>query len=82
MGGPRFAFRTRSVTPFVHALFGASYSRFQGNQENQFAMKWGGGVDFNFGRHYAWRLEANDFVHVRPWNHNFNASTSLVFRWQ
>ena len=82
VGGPRFAMRTRSITPFVHFLLGGTFARHATVTESEFVMKLGGGVDFNFGRNYAWRLEVNDFMFVDPWDHNFNASTSFVFRWR
>jgi hypothetical protein len=82
VGGPRFALRTRSVTPFAHFLVGGAFARQSGNTNSEFVMKLGGGVDFNFGRNYAWRLEFNDFMFVDPWDHNLNASTSFVFRWR
>ncbi len=84
VAGPRVAFRTRYVTPFAHALAGAAYTRVLGSTYTDFVTKFGGGVDFNFGRRqlYAWRLEVNDLMFVGPVDHNFTASTGFVFRWQ
>jgi hypothetical protein len=81
-GGPRFAMRTRTATPFVHFLVGGAFARHAGVTNSEFVMKLGGGVDFNFGRNYAWRLELNDLMFVDPMDHNLNASTSFVYRWR
>lgn len=69
MAGPhvRFATENSKVTPFVHGLLGANHSRVSAdtlgfnisdNQTN-FALKLGGGVDFDLHRNVALRLAAD-----------------------
>lgn len=80
-GGPRFSWRTRHVTPYVHFLVGGVISRLAGNTEGDFALKYGLGVDIAITRHFSWRVEGNDVVLVRPEKHYFQLSTGMVYRW-
>jgi opacity protein-like surface antigen len=69
MVGPhvRFATENSKVTPFVHALLGANHSRVSAtafgdsirDSETDFALKLGGGVDFDVHKNVALRLAAD-----------------------
>jgi opacity protein-like surface antigen len=94
MGGPRFAFRSRSVTPFVHALFGmdrgkVSYaltgtSAESGEEEDTgFGLAVGGGFDVNLGDTVALRLGQVDYYltrHNEEYLKNIAFSAGIVFR--
>jgi opacity protein-like surface antigen len=69
MAGPhvRFAGDNSKVTPFVHGLLGANHSRVNAtafgdnirDSETDFALKLGGGVDFDVHKNVAIRLAAD-----------------------
>lgn len=69
MAGPHVRFMTDNskVTPFVHALLGANHSRVKatafgesiGESQTNFALKLGGGVDFDVHNNVAIRLGAD-----------------------
>ena len=71
MAGPHFRFASSSnITPFVHALFGGNHSSLSnaspitgpgaGTSDTDFAMKFGGGVDFGVSKHLGVRV-AGDY---------------------
>lgn len=92
MVGPRFSYRgSEAVTPFAHVLFGAARSDvtfFLPNGRNRinesaFALIVGGGLDVKVHDNVAIRLFQADYVLTRfnsDSQHNFRASTGLVFR--
>ncbi|MBN2317859.1 MAG: outer membrane beta-barrel protein [Acidobacteria bacterium] len=94
MGGPRFAIRTGSVTPFVHALVGmdrgkVSYeltgtSTESGEEENDgIGVAVGGGFDVNLGDTVALRLGQVDYYltrHNEEFLKNIAFSGGIVFR--
>lgn len=69
MAGPhvRFVSENSKVTPFVHGLLGANHSRVSAtvfgtnikDSETDFALKLGGGVDFDMNKNLALRLGAD-----------------------
>lgn len=69
MGGPhlRFPSDDSKVVPFVHALFGGNHTRLRGtglgvtvnDSETDFAMKFGGGIDFGVSDHVGVRVAAD-----------------------
>jgi opacity protein-like surface antigen len=79
MAGPhvRFATADSKVTPFVHGLLGANHSRVSAtafgdnirDSETDFALKLGGGVDFDVHKNVAIRLAA-DYNPVFERNNN------------
>jgi len=90
--GPRVSFRQNAtVTPFVHALFGAAYSRASvrvggtkiTDTDSAFAMIAGGGLDLKLHPNLAVRLFQADYVLTRfadDTQNNFRLSTGLVIR--
>lgn len=66
MIGPRYNWRTESVTPFVHGLFGVSHIRgdFDDRTRSQtaFAMAFGGGLDVHAGEHVDVRVIQVDYL--------------------
>ena len=90
--GPQFSYRgNETLTPFAHVLLGAARSdvtyfiatgRTRIN-ESAFALIIGGGLDVKVHDHLAIRLFQADYVLTRfnsNNQHNFRASTGLVFR--
>ena len=95
MGGPRIAFRSESVTPFVHALFGmdrgkVSYELTGTTAEsgeigdsNGVGIAVGGGFDVNLGDSVALRLGQVDYYltrHNEEFLKNVSFSGGIVFR--
>ena len=92
--GPRFTYRhSERITPYVHALFGASHLRFNvplipmETTDTAFAMALGGGMDVKVREHVAIRLAQVDYFMTRfsPFSilesqNNIRISTGLVFR--
>jgi Outer membrane protein beta-barrel domain len=87
MFGPTFRVPNEKVTPYVHALFGAT--RLSGSAlqfsaaENAFAYALGGGVDVSTGKKVAIRLGQFDYVgsHFESQNqNNFRYSAGIVFK--
>jgi len=66
LAGPRYNWRTDSVTPFVHGLFGISHirARFDDRTRNDtaFAMAFGGGLDVHAGDHVDVRVIQVDYL--------------------
>ncbi len=67
MGGPRFSFPTKSVTPFVHFLVGLAHGSVSENifglgiSDNALALMPGLGVDVNLNRRFAIRAFQVDY---------------------
>jgi peptidoglycan-associated lipoprotein len=91
MFGPKIAFRSGKVTPFVQTLFGGGHisgSAFGGSgSENAFAMALGGGVDWNATEHIGVRLVQAEYL-LTTFNdgannrqNNARVSAGVVFRW-
>jgi opacity protein-like surface antigen len=92
--GPRFSYRhSERITPYVHALFGASHLNFKvpliplETTDNAFAMALGGGLDVKVHPHVAIRLAQVDYFMTRfnlfsviESQNNIRISTGLVFR--
>jgi opacity protein-like surface antigen len=98
-GGPQFTYRKNSrFQPFGRVLLGLGYSRASGNvlmndvpqlkadltqSENAFAFVGGGGFDYHFENHLAFRA-AGDYIRTYFSNLNQNnvrASVGLAYRW-
>lgn len=94
MGGPRFAFRSDRVTPFVHALFGMDRGKISyettgtstdsGEIESTgIGIAVGGGFDVNLGDTVALRLGQVDYYltrHNEEFLKNVAFSGGIVFR--
>jgi hypothetical protein len=75
MFGPVAAFRGRTFSPFVHALFGGVFNKFGPfsvgedvtniPSYTEFAWSIGGGLDRNLSRHWAFRAGQLDYESVR-----------------
>lgn len=69
LAGPHFKFTTSNakVSPYVHALVGGNHSSIEGtttgvtvnDSETDFALKLGGGLDFDMSNHVGVRLSAD-----------------------
>jgi len=88
--GPKFAYRSGRITPFVQALFGAAHvsvGGFGGSaSENAFATALGGGVDWNATSHLGVRLIQAEYL-LTKFNDGGNnqqnsarVSAGIVFR--
>ena len=88
--GPQFSFRTARATPFVHVLLGAAHTGETliktpptfSTSDTAFAVALGGGLDYNFGHKFAWRVQT-DYLNTRFFSntqHDFRLSTGPVFR--
>lgn len=70
VAGPRYNWRTSSVTPFAHGLFGFTHIRADFNNPNctaprsrtGFAMAFGGGLDIDAGEHIDVRAIQVDYL--------------------
>lgn len=90
MFGPVVSYRKHeTVTPFVHALFGAdrlsaSLSGVGSGATNGFAMAMGGGADVTLTRSFAVRVIQADWVYLRfsgvGESKNARVSTGIVLR--
>lgn len=90
--GPRFSLRTKKrVTPFAHALFGASHIRSEATELGQlfifsdtsFGMALGGGLDIGINDTVAIRVAQVDYLRTRFFNQTQNKgriAVGLVFR--
>jgi len=77
--GPTVSLRTRTFTPFAHALFGVSHfttsSAGVSTSDNAFATAIGGGVDMKVTRMLAIRLAQVDYLRTQ-----FNSDSQNHFR--
>lgn len=80
VAGPKFVLRTKRLTPFAHFLLGASHFRAFGSTGNEFAMKFGGGVDVALSPSLSARIGLNDLVVWNPVVHRLVFDTGLVVR--
>ena len=94
LGGPRFAFRTERVTPFVHALFGMDRGKVNSvlagtetdsseEEDTGLGIVVGGGFDLNLGDTVAIRLGQVDYYltrHDEDFLNNISFSGGIVFR--
>jgi len=94
LAGPRLAFRSERVTPFVHALFGMDRGKVNytltGTQTDSGEMEdtglgiaLGGGFDVNLGDTVALRLAQVDYYLTRyneEFRNNISFSGGIVFR--
>jgi opacity protein-like surface antigen len=90
--GPRFsARRSRHVTPFAHALFGAAHNDSRAREagldlhfnDNSFALALGGGLDVRLGRRVAVRAFQLDYLRTGFFGqtqHNGRLAFGLVLR--
>jgi hypothetical protein len=88
MYGPRFSYRkNKTVTPSVHALFGAIHASpgFVGisKADTHFGMGFGGEIDVRINKYVAFRVVQADYLMSRFLGlrqDNVRVSTGLVFR--
>ncbi len=84
MFGPQISVRREKVTPFVHALFGASRSSALGISSTNFGLGIGGGLDLNVSDRVALRVPQFDWTPVQGggvWNTNIvRIGFGLVFK--
>ena len=84
--GPEANFRGEHGKVFVHALFGGAHLAGGGLSDNAFAMRIGGGGDWNLTNRVAWRVVQFDYLPTHfsgganDWQHNFAVATGVVFR--
>jgi opacity protein-like surface antigen len=90
--GPTVSYRTRRVTPFVHALFGDSHltgstvlagTTTASSSNDAFAMALGGGADVKLSRLLAVRLAQIDYLRTQfssTSQNNMRYSAGLVLR--
>jgi opacity protein-like surface antigen len=88
--GPQASLRTSRATLFAHVLLGAAHTsntlknvspNFT-DSDTGFAAALGGGLDYNFGHKFAWRVQT-DYLNTRFFSnsqHDFRLSTGPVFR--
>ncbi len=82
--GPRVSVSVGKITPFAHALFGASHitgsvSGFS-TSDTSFASAYGGGLDYHLVPLVKWRFQA-DLLHTRFFSdtqNNVRLSTGIV----
>jgi opacity protein-like surface antigen len=86
MFGPRYAFRTDRVVPFIQGLVGINHVNPAKIEmvQNNFAMAFGGGIDIKVNDRLSIRPIQMDYFTVRVvstgWSDNFRFSTGLVFK--
>jgi hypothetical protein len=82
-GGVIYRIPTRHFTPFIHALVGGERVGAVYQAETWgLGITAGGGVDWNFGRHLAWRVFQTDYQYTHLSSNDINAfrlSTGLVW---
>jgi hypothetical protein len=78
----RFRFFTEILAGNAHAELEAHLGPLhQTFEEDGFAAAAGGGIDWRFTRHLAWRIVQADYLPTEigdEWQHNFRASTGIV----
>jgi len=84
MFGPRVSISVAKITPFAHALFGASHvtgsSSGSDDSDTSFASAYGGGVDYHLIPLLSWRFQA-DLLQTRFFSdtqNNLRLSTGIV----
>jgi hypothetical protein len=83
MGGPQWAWRVNDATVFVHGLVGGAHAQGAGIADTSIAWAAGGGIDWDFSRHFGWRAFQVDYVGTHFLGNtqsDFRVSTGLVFR--
>ena len=83
MAGPRFALRGDKATGFVHALFGGVTFHSDRLSDTGLAMAFGGGVDVNVSKRFAFRAIQFDYVPTHlfdTWEHNIRLGIGVVFK--
>jgi len=88
MIGPRFSYRTRTVTPFAHVLIGWARPNVKEGpmsllRENDVAFAFGGGIDINVHENIAVRAAQVDYFPVKTGNtraDNFRYSAGVVLK--
>jgi len=79
--GPRYTIRAGKLAPFVQALFGINHVNpepdYSATTQNNFAMAFGGGVDFAINDRISLRPAQLDYFATR--NASLNASASSNF---
>lgn len=85
--GPELSHRMDKGKLFAHALFGAAHLSGGGASDSAFAMRIGGGGDWNINDRLAWRVVQADYLPTHfnfgtsdDWQHHFAVSTGVVFR--
>lgn len=85
--GPQFLYPKGKLLFFGHALFGEARSKVQVGKEeedSEFAVAVGGGMDLNVTSHFALRVFQVDYLHTtffQTSQNNMRFSTGLVYRW-
>jgi len=77
MFGPTFSARGKHLTPFAHALFGGANGQGPAGGSTAFSMAFGGGLDANMGRHFAFRIVQGDWWLLRS-NGTFDKNNARV----
>lgn len=78
--GPRLSVSVGKLTPFAHALFGASHTDIGGDVDTSFASALGGGVDYKLFPALAWRFQG-DYLRTSFFDdtqNNLRFSTGIV----
>ena len=86
--GPEFSYRRDRGRVFFHTLFGGAHlGGDAGASDSAFAMRFGGGGDWNLSDHVGWRVVQADYLPTHfdfgtgdDWQHHFAVSTGVVFR--
>jgi hypothetical protein len=81
--GPQINLGHGKLAPYVEGLVGFAHGSAGGFSENAFAFALGGGVDWNIGKRWGWRVAQADYLgtHFASYTqNNFRLSTGLVFR--
>jgi len=85
--GPEFSHRMENGRLFGHLLFGGAHLAGAGASDSAFAMRIGGGGDWDINHRLAWRVLQADYLPTKfdlvPGNdfqHHFAVSTGIVFR--
>lgn len=84
--GPKVSVKVGPVTPFGQVLFGGIHTSFAGVSNDNFAMTFGGGVDWNVTKHFAVRLGQLEDLYTQTGGlpsgsqNSFRYSTGVVFK--
>jgi hypothetical protein len=82
-GGPKIAWRQKQWEPWLHAIFGGAHEQPQvvGQGRNTYSIQAGGGADYRWQPHLAFRLEG-DYVLTGFFGHrqnDFQLAGGIVF---